>query len=107
MAENYRGTHGAVVVVGHREAVGAGHGHGHQVTGARVAQDGAVDEAVNGLAGPSDPLDDDASAETARDRGLRTLARESQLHVVGHPPLATSQTRNSALHHNPPGNRDP
>src|SRR3954451_11945998 len=84
LAEDHRRARDAVVVVGHRMAVGAGGGHDQQVAGLRVVQLDVPLQHVAGLAVLAGDRADRAAAEAVRDLGLVARPVEHRPEVVGH-----------------------
>src|SRR4051794_21084662 len=84
LAEDHRRARDAVVVVGHRVAVGAGGGHHQQVTGPGVVQLHVALQHVAGLAVLAGDRADRAAAEAVRYLGLVARAVEHRPQVVGH-----------------------
>ena len=88
-----------VVVVGHREAVGAGRRDGEQVADARRVEADAVDQDVAALAVAADDGDLLAAVpvEPAGDRGLEPLAVQRHLEVVAHAAVDGDERDRAAL----------
>src|SRR3954468_23415498 len=85
LAEDDGRTRDAVVVVGHRVAVGAGRGHHQQVARLRVVQLDVALQHVAGLAVLAGDRADRAAAEPGGDLGLVAGAVQHRAQVVGHP----------------------
>src|SRR3954454_10553159 len=83
-AKDHRRARDAVVVVGHRVAVGAGDGGDEDVARLRVAQRRRLDEHVTGLAVLADDRVRPAVADAIRDLRLVAGAVEHRPQVVGH-----------------------
>src|SRR3954453_9969219 len=87
----------AVVVVGHRVAVGAGGRRDDDVAGARVVEQDLVDEHVGGLAVLARQPAGGAPAEAVDDLGLVARAVEHRAQVVGHAAVDGDPGRDVAL----------
>src|SRR6185436_19147273 len=82
--EHHRNPPGAVVLVGHRVAVGAGDRHRQQIADHRLAQRDTVDQDVTRFAVPPDHTDRLTSADPVDDAGLEALPGQRHVEVVTH-----------------------
>ena len=93
----------AVVVVGHREAVGAGGGHDHQVAHGRSGQVDVAHQDVAALAVPADELAHlvvlvAGGIEPPDDARLEPLVEQRDLEVVAHAAVHGDERVLAALH---------